>query len=129
MSEILEKARELGTMIAESEEIQAYSAAEAVFLADEEAQKLLADYEQHRTDVANQMRDAEMTPEKLRAFQEEIRSGMDDLMKNVVVKNYLETKSAFSQLVNQVNSVIAYCIKGEEESGCSGSCSTCGGCH
>lgn len=129
MSEILEKARELGTMMAESNELKHFRAMEAVFYSDEEAQKVLNHYQARREEITAKMRETEMSPEALRSFQEELQGCMAELTANKVVNDYLEAKSAFNKVVTQVNSIISYCIEGEEESGCGGNCSGCSGCH
>ncbi len=128
MSEILEKAKELGTMLAESNELKHFRAMETVFYSDAEAQKALNHYQEKRDEITGKMREQEMSPEALRAFQEELQACMAELTKNKVVNDYLEAKSAFNQIVTQVNGIISYCIEGEE-SGCGGSCSSCSGCH
>lgn len=130
MSTIVQKARELGMLIAQSEEIKRFHAAEEKHNADPEAQRLLAQYQKKRADITDRMRGGQMTPETMKGFQAEIKAAMDELTENDVVREYLEAKGAFNQLVTQVNSVISYCIKGEEseEGGCSGSCEGCHGC-
>lgn len=128
MSAILEKANELGKMLANSNELKHFQAMEAVFYSDEEAQKVFAEYEKKREEIGNQMRETDLSPEALRSFQEKLQECMADLTANKVVNDYLEAKSAFNQIITQVNSIISYCIQGEE-SGCSGNCSSCGGCH
>lgn len=128
MSAILEKANELGKMLANSNELKHFQAMEAVFYSDEEAQKVFAEYEKKREEIGNQMRETDLSPEALRSFQEKLQDCMAKLTANKVVNDYLEAKSAFNQIITQVNSIISYCIQGEE-SGCSGNCSSCGGCH
>ena len=75
-----------------------------------------------------------MTPESLALFQSEMKKSMDKLMANATVREYLEAKSNFNDIVKKVNSIISYCIQGDDqelaaEGGCSGNCSACGGCH
>lgn len=129
MSEIFNKANELGKMLADSNELKHFRAMEAVFYSDEEAQKVFNKYQEKREAITGKMHETEMTPEALRSFQEQLQACMVELTTNKVVNDYLEAKSAFNQVITKVNSIISYCIEGEEKSGCSGSCSSCSGCH
>lgn len=131
MSEILEKANELGKMLADSNELKHFRAMEAVFYSDEEAQKVFNHYQEKREEITNQMHETEMSPEALRSFQEQLQACMAELTANQVVNDYLEAKSAFHQIITKVNSIISYCIEGEENGsgGCGGHCSSCSGCH
>ena len=45
------------------------------------------------------------------------------------VHTVAHASQGFANLINQVNSIIGYFVKGGDASGCTGSCSTCGGCH
>lgn len=129
MNDIIEKAKELGQLIAESEELRAMQACEERQSADPDAARLLEEYQQKRADITSRMKGEEMTPEALKGFQAEIQAAMDTLTANQAVREYLEAKARFSQLMMQVNSVISFCVKGEEAEGdCSGNCGSCGGC-
>ncbi|MBR5157748.1 MAG: YlbF family regulator [Clostridia bacterium] len=128
MSQIYEKARELGMMIAESNEIKHFKALETVFLGDEEAQKVLNDYQMRREEITKEMRETDMTPETLKGYQEELQACMAKLVENKVVNDYLEAKSAFNNLITQVNTIISFCVEGEQEE-CGGNCAGCSGCH
>ena len=134
MKEILELAQELGNKIAESEETKTFREMEKIFYEDENAQKLMKDYESERAALTVKAKSMEMTPENLKFFQEEMKNSMDKLMADKTVREYLEAKSNFNNIVTKVNSIISFCIQGEEqelasEGGCSGNCSSCGGCH
>lgn len=134
MKEILDLAQELGNKIAESEETKTFREMEKIFYEDENAQKLMKDYESERAALTVKAKSMEMTPENLKFFQEEMKNSMDKLMADKTVREYLEAKSNFNNIVTKVNSIISFCIQGEEqelasEGGCSGNCSSCGGCH
>ena len=85
-------------------------------------------------------------------FEEQIRlrcekdgEALDEALKNVSVMiegkkrqsfgdDREKIKTALDEVVSKVNSILLMCINGEdpatcEPSNCSGSCSTCGGCH
>ena len=130
MQNILDKAHELGKLIAESEELKRCQEQELSFASDESAQAAVAEYDQKSKALAEEMRQGGMTPEKLETFRSRMNENMKELTKNATAKEYLEAKSAFNQLINQVNEIIGYHIRGEEAgSSCSGNCSGCSGCH
>lgn len=134
MNEILELAQKLGEKIAESEEIQAFKEMEKIYNEDETAKKVMEEYEKERAQMTVKAKETGMTPESLVMFQTEMKKSMDKLMSNKTVCNYLEAKSAFNDIIKKVNAIISFCIQGEEqelasEGGCTGNCSSCGGCN
>ena len=130
MEEILKKAHELGELIAKSKELIRCQEQEITFANDPDAQTAVSEYDKKSKALAEEMRQGGMTPEKLESFRSRMNENMKELTKKTTAKNYLEAKSAFNQLINQVNEIIGYHIRGEEESGgCSGNCSGCSGCH
>ncbi len=134
MNEIIEMAQSLGQAIADSEEIKVFREMEKIFYEDEEAQRVMQEYEDSRAKMTVKAKETGMTPESLALFQKEMKSSMDKLMANKTVKEYLEAKSNFNEIIKRVNAIISFCIQGEEqdlasEGGCSGNCGSCGGCH
>lgn len=134
MNDIYEMAQKLGQAIAESEEVKTFQEMEKIFYEDEQAQKVMNEYEAERSKMTVKAKETGMTPESLKLFQTEMKKSMDKLMANKTVKEYLEAKSNFNEIIQKVNSIISFCIKGEEqelaaEGGCSGNCGSCSGCH
>ncbi len=128
---IIEKAQELGTLIAESEEKAKATAAADKMNNDEEAVMLLQKYNENRKAALEKMRGKNPSKEELEEFKTYIQSEFEKIAKNSLISEYIEANKNFDTLVQQVNAVLSYFITGQEnESGsCSGSCSTCGGCH
>lgn len=129
MEEILQKAKELGIMIAESEIYMTLKDAEANQLADPEAQKLMMNYAMKRDALNKKASNPDITKEDFEKIKSEAQNEFDKICENNNIKAYLDANRAFSSLINQVNSIIGYFVKGEDQSGCSGSCSSCGKCH
>ena len=134
MNEIIKLAQSLGQAIADSEEIKVFREMEKIFYEDEEAQRVMQEYEDSRARMTVKAKETGMTPESLALFQKEMKESMDKLMANKTVKEYLEAKSNFNEIIKRVNAIISFCIQGEEqelasEGGCSGNCGSCGGCH
>ncbi len=129
MQEILAKARELGIMLAESGEFEMLKIAEERQLSDPEAQKLMMEYATKRDELANKASAPDVTKEEFENIKNEMHAEFEKMCQNENVKAYLDASNAFSNLINQVNSIIGYFVKGGDEGGCSGNCSSCGGCH
>ncbi len=129
MEEILQKAKELGIMIAESEIYETLKTAEENQLADPDAQKLMMAYAVKRDELNKKASTPDITKEAFEQIKSEAQSEFDKICENENIKAYLDANRAFSSLINQVNSIIGYFVKGEDGSGCSGSCSSCGKCH
>ncbi len=128
-NEILEKAKELGKMIAECETCKNMKEAEAAQLSDENAQKMMYEYNLKCEEFSKRANNPDITKEEFDKIQMDAQAEFVKLCQNDNIKNYLEANRAFGDLINQVNNIIAYFVKGEEESGCSGNCSGCHGCH
>ena len=62
--------------------------------------------------------------------QKDMEEAFRKLMTNENIKRYVDANNAFKTLIDQVNAIIAFYVKGEEQQGgCSGNCSSCGGCN
>lgn len=130
MNDIIEKARELGKMIAESDEMKALKGAEEMQLADPDAQVLMMEYANTRERLSERATSGDVSKEEFEKIQTEMEQAFQKLMTNDNIKRYIEANKSFKTLIDQVNAIIAYFVKGEEQQGsCSGNCSSCGGCH
>ena len=118
---IIEKARELGIAISESEEFINMTRTREAMEADEQLMANLNEYTQAVQDMSRDI-------ERLH----------DELLANETFHAMLEAQARFQQLMKQVNRVIGLCIGAEEhnepdsdeeeEGGCNGCCSHCTGC-
>lgn len=130
-NEIIEKAQELGKMIAESElRVKAAEAGNRMNN-DEKASEMLRIYNENIKNAAENMRGKKPGKSEIEEYKAYTQSEFDKLMENELIKDYVESNKAFDSLVQQVNAVLAYFISGNEqtEGECTGSCATCGGCH
>ncbi len=123
---IIEKAHELGQLIKESEEMTALRAAEKAQAENDDAQKLVAEFNLKRMNLARDMQEGKMTQEE--AIKKNNEAFEEMISANEAIKNYVEAKKAFDKLVTGVNSTINIYIMGEQ-GGCTHDCHTCGGCH
>ena len=130
MNDIIEKARELGQMLSECDEFKALKGAEEMQLADPEAQQLMMEYANTREALSKRAADENVTKDDFENIQKEAEDAFNKLLTNENIKRYIEANGAFKTLIDQANAIIAFYVKGEEQSGsCSGNCGSCGGCH
>ena len=88
------------------------------------------EYANKREELGQRASAENLTKEDFENIQKEADEAFKKLLTNANIKRYIEASGAFKTLVDQVNAIIAFYVKGEEQSGgCSGNCSSCGGCH
>lgn len=133
---VIDKARELGVMIQQDERYAAYYAAKDENDKDEALQNMISEFNMKRMLLNSEMSKAEKDDAKLAELDSAIKSLYGDIMANEHMAKYNEAKNAMDALLGQINMVITYSANGEdpmtcptEEHSCSGSCSSCGGCH
>ncbi|MBQ2931523.1 MAG: YlbF family regulator [Clostridia bacterium] len=129
-NDIIDKAQELGTMIAESEERIRMTDASDKMNANEEAVELLRTYNDNRKAASEKLRGTNPSKEQIKEFQSYVEAEFEKVAKNPLISEYIEASRDFDNMVNQVNAVLSYFITGQENSGggCSGNCSSCGSC-
>ena len=129
MAEIFEKARELGVAIMESEEFKKLKQAEQDQENDAEALQLLADYSTLRSKLADDINKGEIGEERMAQIREELEEAYQKMTTNDHITAYINAQRTFQAIIDQMNSIISYHITGQLPGGCSGSCSSCSGCH
>ncbi len=129
MEKILEKAKELGIMISKSQQFADLKEAEAAHMADKEAMQIMMDYSNKQQDIQQRAMVPDISKEELTKLKEEAQAEFEKICKNDNIKAYLDASQTFAKMIEQVNSIIGYFVKGGTESGCAGNCSGCSGCH
>ncbi|MDD4773838.1 MAG: YlbF family regulator [Eubacteriales bacterium] len=121
--DMLEKARELGIMIKNSDEMQRMNAAEEDYNADSELLAMIDEYKAHETAAAST--DDESFNEVIDKRKNEL---YDAVVSHPVYMAFVAAQEDVYRLMNQVNAEINYVVTGER--GCSeDGCSGCTGCH
>jgi len=128
---VYEKARELGEMILETKEGKRFYDAKFIYQGDDDAKKVLTGYMQYRNLLHSKVRDGSISEEDLKGEIQKLNALGDKAKENTVVGELMAAEDEFNALVNSVLNVLKETVlKDDEESGsCSGSCSSCGGCH
>lgn len=134
----IKAARELGKAIQADERYVRYNEAMKANDADMELQELIGEFNLARQNVALEMSKSkeEQNKEKLDTQNKEMQRLYTLVMQNEHMADFTMAKADMDKLLQEVNGIIALCCDGEDPDtcevqagGCSGSCSTCGGCH
>ncbi len=123
---ITEQTHELGKLIKESEEMAAYKAAEEAQMNDEEAKKLLQEFNLKRMNLARDMQEGKISQEE--AVKKNSEAFDEMLSKSEIISNFIEAKKQFDAVISEINGILNFYITGQEP-GCTHDCGTCGGCH
>lgn len=129
MAEIFEKARELGEAIIASKEFKELKEAEQNQENDPAALELLKNYSDVRTKLAAEIQKGDVGEERMAAIREELEQAYEEMTTNDNITAYINAQRTFQAIIDQMNNIISFHITGKMPGGCSGSCSTCGGCH
>ena len=134
----IKAARELGKAIQADERYVRYNEAMKANDADMELQELIGEFNLARQNVALEMSKSkeEQNKEKLDKQNKEMQRLYTLVMQNEHMADFTIAKADMDKLLQEVNGIIALCCDGEDPDtcevsmgGCTGSCSTCGGCH
>ena len=134
----IKAARELGKALQADERYVRYNEAMKANDADMELQELIGEFNLARQNVALEMSKSkeEQNKEKLDTQNKEMQRLYTLVMQNEHMADFTMAKADMDKLLHEINGIIALCCDGEDPDtcevqagGCSGSCSTCGGCH
>ncbi|MBE6838210.1 MAG: YlbF family regulator [Ruminococcus sp.] len=135
--DVISTARELGKQIQADARYKAYNEARELNDKDADLQKLIGDFNIKRMELNTEMSKPEKDSERLMALDGEIKTLYADIMKNENMTRFNNAKEAMDDMLSQINMIITYSANGEDPEtcpteaphSCSGSCSSCGGCH
>ena len=131
----IELTRQLGKAIQEDPRYKAYNEARERNDADEELQKLIGEFNMGRMQLNREMSKSDKDQDKISEMNTKIRGIYADIMRNENMARFNDAKSEFDGLMIEINGILQLCANGEDpetcepKSNCTGSCSTCGGCH
>ncbi len=124
--DILTKAKELGRMIADSEEMTKLKKSEVDIAQDGKAEKLLNDYKFLQIEMVRAAKE-NREKEVVDGLKEKLLSKQEEVNNYSVTKDYLTAKSNFDKFMKTINDVIIFSITGEVP--CSQkNCGSCSGC-
>lgn len=133
MHEVMNKAQELAEAILDSDVYTRMHTLELQMNKDEEAAKAVADMIEKRQTVENLLASADMDPDALAKAGEEMEAAENRMNSLPLIREVKKSRKEFSDMMNNVNRILRLVVTGEVEeetsSGCTGNCSSCGGCH
>ena len=135
MMDIITLARELGKAIQQDEMYIQLQAARANNDKDESLQKMIEDFNDLRTQLSQEMNQENGDQQKLQQLDTQVRALYQDIMDNENMQAFNEIKKTVDAKMNFINKILVMSVNGEdpdtveEDVGCSGSCSSCSGCH
>lgn len=134
--DIITKARELGKLLQQEASYIKLHDAQSKADADTELQGLIGEFNLKRMSINNEASKAERDQEKLTQLNTEMREVYSKIMSNENMIAYNDAKDEFDVIANRVLAIVQQSAEGADpetadytQSSCSGSCSTCGGCH
>lgn len=133
--DVIEQVRLLGKAIQQDERFIRYAKARLANDNDKELQAAIGEFNIARMEYEREAQEETRDDEKLKSLNEKVRDVYSKIMSSAGMVEYNTAKAELDQLVSEINVVISKTLEGEDPetcettAGCSGSCSTCGGCH
>ena len=133
--DIIEMTRKLGVEIQQQEVFKNYIKAKTANDNDVELQDMIGQFNVIRMQLDQALSSEEKNEEKVKELNTQLRDIYTAIMGRETMMNYNVAKGELDALVNQINAIITLTVNGEDpltcdiSSGCTGSCSSCSGCH
>ncbi len=134
--DLIQLARELGKAIQQDERYLQLQKAKQASDNDQRLQELIGEFNLKRIAINNEAAKDNRSEEKLQQLNTELRHVYAEIMKNDNMTAYNEAREALDAVMKRLNAIIALSAEGEDpetadldESSCTGSCSSCAGCH
>lgn len=133
--DVIKCVRELGKAIQQDERFIRYAKARLENDNNEELQAAIGNFNIVRMELDREANAEESDEAKVKELNEKLRAVYSEIMSSAAMVEYNTAKVELDQLMNEVNTVISKTLEGEDpetcdtQAACTGSCSTCGGCH
>lgn len=132
--DVIAQVRELGKAIQKDERFVRYAKARLANDSDADLQAAIGDFNITRMELDRLLNEDEKDQLKVDELNKKLRDVYGKIMASPAMVEYNTAKAELDQLVNEINTVISKCLDGEDPEtcdtvACTGSCSTCGGCH
>ena len=133
-TELIEKARELGVGIQDTDEFTAFIVAKTAADKSEILQDKLGQFNLKKLDLNRAIIAEEKDNEKIAELNAEVKRLYEEIVSDPLMIAYSTTKDELDGVVRFIMQIIEGSAAGEtpyeiEEQACGGDCSSCGGCH
>ena len=132
---IVEATRNLGLEIQKDERFIRFVKAKFANDNDEALQNQIGEFNTVRMNLDREMNNETQDEDKIKELNEKLREIYTAVMSSKTMLEYNTAKAEVDAMLNDINSIIMQCVEGEDpmtaepHTACTGSCSTCGGCH
>ena len=134
---VIELARQLGVALQADERFKTFTVAKENNDNDAELQEKIAQFNDLRRQLNMEMSKDEKDAEAMKSLDGQIKNIYGEIMTRPSMIEYNKAREAMDKLLDSVNFIITKAANGEDPMtcpeeqphSCSGSCSTCGGCH
>lgn len=134
---VIELARQLGVALQADERFKTFTVAKENNDNDAELQEKIAQFNDLRRQLNMEMSKDEKDAEAMKSLDGQIKNIYGEIMTRPSMIEYNTAREAMDKLLDSVNFIITMAANGEDPMtcpeeqphSCSGSCSTCGGCH
>ena len=134
---VIELARQLGATLQEDERYKKFVVAKDNNDNDTELQANIEQFNELRRQLNVEMSKDEKDAEAMKKLDGEIKNIYGEIMTRPSMIEYNTAREAMDKLLNSVNFIITMAANGEDPmtcpeeqpQSCSGSCSSCSGCH
>ncbi len=129
--------RQLGAAIQQDERYLAFAAAKEKNDADLELNAMIGKLNLLQLSYQNESAKEDADADKLEKWDADFRDLYGQIMLNENMRAYEDAKQDVDDMMNHLIQILSLCVNGEdpatcqpkpETGGCTGSCSTCGGC-
>lgn len=133
--DVIKSVRELGKAIQQDERFIRYAKARLENDNNAELQSAIGKFNITRMELDREMNCEEKNEDKVKELNEELRRVYGEIMSAPAMVEYNTAKVELDAMINEINTVISKTLDGEDPetcdttAACTGSCSTCGGCH
>ena len=108
ITEIIEKTKELGQLLKDSDQVIALSKAKADYDQNAEIQELMAQFNMHKMSIAALSKQENPDEERIADHEDKLRQVYDKIMESDVMSEYQLKSQAVEALVVQVNNIINF---------------------
>lgn len=133
--DVIEQVRNLGKAIQQDERFIRYAKARLENDNNTELQAAIGNFNITRMELDRELEKEDKDDARVTELNEKLRKVYGEIMASPAMVEYNTAKAELDSMVNEINTVISKCLDGEDPetcdtaAACTGSCSTCGGCH